>query len=76
MKIDVGCGNKPKKGFIGVDMYIKKKSNVRANALNLPFMSNSIDELYCSHMIEHLPNNKIDILLNEFYRVFKTKLLF
>jgi len=72
MKIDIGCGNRPKKRYIGIDRYIKKKSSIQAEALNLPFKDGSIDAIYCSHMIEHIPHSKTDILFLEFFRVLKS----
>ncbi|MDD3159861.1 MAG: class I SAM-dependent methyltransferase [Candidatus ainarchaeum sp.] len=70
MKLDVGCGQICKPGFIGVDY---KKYNdkikfiVNLNKSKLPFKDNSIEEIYCSHVLEHLDNPMETI--GEFYRV-------
>lgn len=37
----------------------------------LPFVSESVDKIYCSHFLEHIPPDKGKHLLNECYRVLK-----
>jgi len=67
-KLDLACGNN-KKGadWIGVD--VSKTSSVDiVHDLNIypwPFEDNSIDEIYCSHYIEHIKHDTIHVdLLN------------
>jgi predicted SAM-dependent methyltransferase len=54
VKLDLGCGPNPKEGYIGVD--IIKYPNVH-KVLDLtkpwPWKNNSVDEIHCSHFIEH-----------------------
>ena len=70
VKLDIGCGPKCKKGFIGVD-YNKYNSDIKyvidLNKNKLPFKNNKITEIYCSHTLEHL--DKLFQLVHEFYRV-------
>lgn len=78
MKIDIGCGSK-KLGpdWIGVDQYAMNGVDVVANFAEdpLPFADDSIDEVYCSHVLEHLTNLndrwERTHLFNEVYRVLK-----
>lgn len=42
----------------------------------LPFESNSVEIFYCSHVIEHLPNQAVKNLLSEFQRCLKPGGLF
>ncbi len=35
----------------------------------LPFDSNSLEAVFCSHVIEHLPNNNVQFIFEEVYRV-------
>lgn len=35
----------------------------------LPFDSNSLEAVFCSHVIEHIPNDKVQYLFDEVYRV-------
>ncbi|MFM7009818.1 MAG: class I SAM-dependent methyltransferase [Betaproteobacteria bacterium] len=78
MKIDIGCGSK-KLGpdWIGVDQYPMNGVDFVVNFAKdpLPFENESVDEVYCSHVLEHLTNlndkwERIH-LFNEVYRVLK-----
>jgi len=74
MKIDLGCGNAKKKGFVGID--INKYKNVDiVYDLNkgIPIPNNNVDEVNCSHIIEHIDN--ADFFLREIYRVCKPNAL-
>ena len=80
-KLDLGCGPWKKTGFYGIDCHkdwSHLNSNLKVNAdlyhdLNtgIPFADNSIEEIYCSHFLEHV----IDPikLLFEIKRVCKNK---
>ena len=71
IKIDVGCGWNPIEGFIGID----KSSLVGAEHVldvekeRLPFGDGAVDEIYCSHFLEHIDD--IIYVMNEFWRVLK-----
>lgn len=57
MKLDLACGQQPKPGFIGVD--IANIATVKhcfdlVDGAPWPFETSSIDELHCSHFIEHI----------------------
>ncbi len=47
-----------------------------ADGINLPFKSNCFDVCICNQVIEHVPKNKQEELINEAYRVLKNKGLF
>jgi predicted SAM-dependent methyltransferase len=68
VKLDLGCGQTCKEGFEGVDLYEQNaKHKVNLMRFPWPFEDNSIEELYCSHFIEHLPLRDLtttDIELN------------
>ena len=82
MKLDVGCGSFPS-GNINCDLFItdighrcekgrtldvkKIEYFVLCDAQYLPFRSNYFDEVYCSHVIEHVDNPLL--MLNELVRV-------
>src|SRR3972149_4347712 len=70
MKLDIGCGNRKKEGYIGID---KVKFDcvdiVKDIQKGLPFLDNVIDEIYCSHCLEHIED--LIFVMNEFYRVLK-----
>ena len=55
-KINLGCGNKIKKGYLNLD-FIKTEGTDIVYDLNQypwPFPENTFDEVYASHILEHL----------------------
>ena len=58
IKLDLGCGPSPKEGFIGVDMYKMKGVDVVCNLAKnkWPWKDGTVDEVNCTHFIEHLTN--------------------
>jgi len=71
MKIDCGCGTRKKEGFKGVDILNLPDVDIVADLeKRLPFEDKSIDEINCSHTLEHL-EDPISTL-EEFHRVLKT----
>lgn len=70
MKLDLGCGMRKKTGFVGID--ISKKGTQADIAWDLekypyPFKAASVDEIFCSHYIEHVPN--LMKFMNELWRI-------
>ena len=53
MRLYVGCGKDKRLGYIGVDLY-DSAADVKAPAWDLPYDDGAVDEIYTSHMIEHL----------------------
>lgn len=54
-KLNIGCGHRPKNDFINLDYdHLVYPDIVRDINEGLPFDSDSIDEIYCSHVIEHI----------------------
>jgi len=60
IKLDLACGdNKKGEEYIGVDISNTNSNNIICD-LQLypwPFEDNSIDEVHCSHYIEHIPHD-------------------
>jgi len=71
MKLNLGCGNDIREGYTNVDLY-NPSADVEAD-LNgeLPFEDFSVDEIYCSHIIEHLKDPQA--FLWECWRVLKPR---
>ena len=71
IKINLGCGKDYREGYIGVDR-IKFGNNEVCDLEkdSLPFETNSVDEIYSQHFLEHLrdPRN----CLNECHRVLRS----
>ena len=73
IKLDLGCGGVKQKGFIGIDAILGPRVDLEYNLeLGIPFPENSISEIYTSHFLEHLPDQKALFLLKEIKRVLQT----
>jgi Methyltransferase domain len=78
VKIDIGCGpSKIGPDWIGIDQYKMKGVDIVINIGKdkYPFKDNSVDEVHCSHTLEHLTNFEgkweRTHLFNELYRIMK-----
>lgn len=61
VKLDLACGQTPKEGFEGVDFYAPEaKHKVDLWKFPLPWGDSSIEEIYCSHFLEHLPARAVE----------------
>jgi len=70
MKLDVGCGKNKREGFIGIDKEDYGQEYVRdIEKQCLPFSDNTVDEIFCQHVLEHLDD--VMFVINEFWRVLK-----
>lgn len=72
MKLDLGCGKNKKEGFTGVDSIAFDGVDVVAD-LREPWQweDGSVDEVHCSHTLEHLAWPERVHFFNELYRVLK-----
>jgi len=70
MKLNLGCGGRHLKGYVNIDRY-HPEADRRMDARHLDYPDESVDELYSSHLIEHIPAPDCDSLLREWYRVLK-----
>ncbi len=59
-KLDLACGQTPKEGFEGVDCFQGAQHVVDLTQYPWPFEDNSVDELHCSHYIEHIEMVMLD----------------
>jgi GT2 family glycosyltransferase len=72
MRLNLGCGKYPLPGFVNID--IKKTDGVDKVfdlSRGIPYKSNSIDEIYLGHFIEHLDFPTALFILRECFRVLK-----
>lgn len=71
-KLDLGCGKNKAEGFTGIDSI--KFDNVD-HVFDLrqawPIADESVDEIHCSHFLEHLDGTERLHFFNELYRVLK-----
>lgn len=72
MKLDIGCGPNKKEGFIGVDQYSFPNVDVVTDlTAKWPWENSTIEEIHCSHTLEHFTADQRMHVLNEMYRVLK-----
>ncbi|MEE9444056.1 MAG: methyltransferase domain-containing protein [Cocleimonas sp.] len=72
MKLNLGCGNKKKEGFTGVDKYPCDAVDKLADLTKeLPFEDNSIEEIWLDNVIEHIQD--IPALMTEMNRICQNK---
>lgn len=57
LKLDLGSGEKPKEGFVGVDLHAVNPEILKVDLTKFPWPweDESVSEVHCSHFIEHLP---------------------
>lgn len=61
VKLDLASGQTPIAGFEGVDLYAPNaKHKVDLFKFPLPWADNSVDEIHCSHFLEHLPARDVE----------------
>lgn len=68
MKLNLGCGNKKKEGFVGVDAFDCDAVDIIAD-LNekLPFEDSVVEEIWMDNVIEHIPD--LPKLFKELHRI-------
>jgi hypothetical protein len=60
VRLDLACGQRPREGFEGVDLYAPGARKVDLLRFPWPWSDGSVDELNCSHFVEHIPARNID----------------
>jgi SAM-dependent methyltransferase len=76
LMLDIGCGESKKKDSIGIDFRITPSVDVLADARQLPFINESFDHVYSSHVIEHFSHREVKSVLTEWIRVLKKRGIF
>ena len=76
---NIGCGSYLIRGFINVDYFSERYyGDGKFNRIHydmrsdiLPFDDNSLDTIFCSHVIEHIETEHVIKFIEESYRVLK-----
>jgi len=71
-RLDLACGNNKLEGYLGVDITLDgTEADVcwDLEKYPWPFESNSVDEIFCRHYIEHISD--LIMFMNEVYRILK-----
>jgi SAM-dependent methyltransferase len=70
-KIDIGCGAFKKHDYLGIDIRpLEGVDIVHDLSKPLPLENNSVEDIYCSHFLEHI-GDALPLLLKEIVRVSK-----
>jgi hypothetical protein len=80
LKLDLGCGNNKREGFFGVDRVkfdkvdevvdlCKRKNGASSDFVPWPWKDNSVEEVHCSHFLEHLKPEERIHFANEIHRI-------
>lgn len=69
VKFNMGCGDDYLTDYINVDLH--KKSDVKCDVLNMILPADSADEIYASHLIEHIHHLEVSNLLKKWYNGLK-----
>ena len=71
-KLNLGSGNEKLEGYTNIDSDPTCNPDIIGNALNLDMIKNeSVNELFCEHLLEHFDIKEIDILFEECRRILK-----
>ncbi len=71
IKLNLGCGSTIREGYLNIDKYVSAPNIIQMDIFNLLFNSNSVDEIFTEHMLEHLNKYEVPRALKEWARVLK-----
>lgn len=71
LKLNIGCGRSKIEGFLGVDVIKFDEVDIvhDMRVTPWPWEDNSVEEVHCSHFLEHLTGGERVTFFNELYRV-------
>jgi SAM-dependent methyltransferase len=71
-RLNLGCGGRPLRGFVNVDLLDGPGVDVVADlGARLPFEDGTADLVYASHVLEHFPTDAVPGILREWRRVLR-----
>lgn len=72
LRLDLGCGRRPKEGFVGVDsLDFGQEYVLDLRVTPWPWQNDTVDQVRSSHFVEHLTGSERISFFNELYRVMK-----
>ena len=71
MKLNVGCGNDLRPGYLNIDKKRFEGVDVLGDVSRLPLSDGSVEEIYASDVIEHFPWRTVKEVVLEWRRVLK-----
>lgn len=74
MKLNIGCGNDYKEGYVNLDISNEGKCDIVHNIeKGLPFKDKKFEYIYARHALEHIHQEKFLFVLSELIRILKPK---
>lgn len=59
LSLNLGCGEKPREGYINVDREELPRVDVVADIRNMPFEEGSLKEIFSEHLVEHFRQQQL-----------------
>lgn len=69
--LNIGCGNNFHSDWINLDLYKSKDVLYHNIKKKLPFINNSVDVIYHSHVLEHLEKDEAENFIKDCFRILK-----
>jgi predicted SAM-dependent methyltransferase len=74
IRLNVGCGEYPASGWVNMDTHKDgPRPDITGSIFSIPLPDDSCSQVYCGHILEHLPLTEIPRALNEVRRVLAPK---
>lgn len=70
VRLNLGCGEDRRQGYINVDAYVSS-ADLQMDVFDLPLDDGVADEIFSSHMLEHLGKHEVPHVLKTWHRVLK-----
>ncbi len=72
--LNLGCGYRWQENWYNLDLYKSSPSVIACNFLEgIPFPDNFFEVIYTSHVLEHIPRDKVKFVLDECKRVLRSE---
>jgi len=73
LRLNLGCGRFKMDGFVNIDQLEIVEPDLVADATKLCYEPNSVDEIYCGHLLEHLSWDEGQIALKHWLDILKPR---
>lgn len=70
MRLHLGAGDKYWPGWVNVDSY--GDQDELCDCKSLPFEDETVSEIQCIHMVEHIPRMEVNGMIQDWFRVLKS----
>lgn len=72
LRLNIGCGEFPAKGWINMDIHTAgPRPDILGTIFDIPLPGESCKQVYCGHVLEHIPKEEVKSALEEVRRVLR-----